>query len=41
MFLKKKKLNTSKTEMKIPYKEQVNKQKGERILLEHTETNLR
>ena len=40
----KKKLNTSKKkkkEMKIPYKEQVNKQKGKRILLEHTETNLR
>ena len=37
----KKKLNTSKKkEMKI-YKEQVNKQKGKRILLEHTETNLR
>ena len=38
----KKKLNTSKKkEMKISYKEQVNKQKGKRILLEHTETNLR
>ena len=40
-MLKKKKLNTSKKEMRTHYKEQVHKQKGKRILLEHTETNLR